>query len=279
MLRIMFLFLVFGLLACSPAERPADKSVATPEPNASEAAPEPNVYVEYLWCSNGENYSKEAADARNAMWVDAVNSLGMKDMGASEITPLGWSSENFDRVSVLFWENKEARDAGWDAYLNSGIEERLNEAHPDVETCGGEDWANVYPTNSYQIRQVDLSDSFTVGYQFCNFNEGKSPEDLRTFIRGPWADFLARFESENPTMTFGTSVNFPDFDDEAVEVHEGVPDTFDYLWVNLWGDPSQRDMGWAAVAEYGQSMMQAANESATCVEEQVWTGKRIKTRT
>ena len=29
MLRIMFLFLVFGLFACSPAERPADKSVAT----------------------------------------------------------------------------------------------------------------------------------------------------------------------------------------------------------------------------------------------------------
>ena len=29
MLRIMFLFLVFGLLACSPAERPADKSVAS----------------------------------------------------------------------------------------------------------------------------------------------------------------------------------------------------------------------------------------------------------
>ena len=278
MLRIMFLFLVFGLLACSPAERPADKSVVAPESNASETTPEPNMYVEYLWCSNGENYSKEAADARNAMWVDAVNSLGMKDLGASEITPLGWSSENFDRVSILFWENKEARDAGWDAYLKSGIEERLNEAYPDVETCGGEDWANVYPTNSYQIRQVDLSDSFTVGYQFCNFNEGKGPEDLRAFIRGPWADFLARFESENPTMTFGTSVNVPDFDDEAVEVHEGVPDTFDYLWVNLWGDPSQREMGWAAVAEYGQDMMQAANETATCAEEQVWTARRIKTR-
>ena len=68
--------------------------------------------------------------------------------------------------------------------LSSGIEERLNEAYPDVETCGGDDWANVYPTNSYQIRQADLSDSFTVGYQFCNFNEGQGPEDLRAFIRG-----------------------------------------------------------------------------------------------
>ena len=279
MLRIIFLFLVFGLFACSPAERPADNSVAASESDVGEeTAPEPNAYVEYLWCSNGVNYSKEAADARNAMWVDAVNGVGMSDLGASEITPAGWTSENFDRITVLFWENKEARDAGWDTYLKSGIEEQLNEAYPDVETCGGEDWANVYPTNSYQIRQTSLSDPFTVGYQFCNFNEGKGPEDVREFLAGPWTDFLQRYDSENANSSYGLSINVPDFDDEAVEVHEGVPDTFDYIWVNLWGDQGERADGLAAVEEYGQSMMQAANEASTCVDEQVWTGRRIKAR-
>ena len=279
MLRIMFLFLVLGLFACSPAERPADKSVISSGSDvAQESAPEPTGYTEYLWCSNGGSYSAEAAAARNAMWVEEVNALGMTDLGAAEITPSGWSSENFDRITILFWENKEARDAGWKTYLASSVEEKLNEAYPDVEVCGGDAWANVYPTYSYQIRQADLSDPFTVGYQFCNFNEGKGPDDVRAFIAGPWADFLERYDSENANSSYGLSINVPDFDDEAVEVHEGVPDTFDYIWVDLWGDQDERANGLAAVEEYGESMMQAANETSTCVDEQVWTGRRIKAR-
>ena len=113
---------------------------------------------------------------------------------------------------------------------------------------------------------------------FCNFNEGKGPEDVREFLAGPWTDFLQRYDSENANSSYGLSINVPDFDDEAVEVHEGVPDTFDYIWVNLWGDQGERANGLAAVEEYGQSMMEAANEASTCVDEQVWTGRRIKAR-
>ena len=47
MLRIMFLFLVFGLLACSPAERPADKSVLHQVLRCSKS-PEPTGYTEYF---------------------------------------------------------------------------------------------------------------------------------------------------------------------------------------------------------------------------------------
>ena len=36
--------------------------------------------------------------------------------------------------------------------------------------------------------------------------------------------------------------------------------------MNLWGDPSRKDMGWAAVEEYGQDMMQAANDVSTCAK-------------
>ena len=157
------------------------------------------------------------------MWVEEVSQLGMSRMGSAEITPLGWSSENFDRVSVLFWENKAERDSGWEAYLSSGIEERLNEAYPDVESCGGDGWTNVYPMNSYRLRQGNLSDSFVVGYQFCNFNEGQGRDNLREFLAGPWAEFLDRYDSENPEISFGTSVNVPDFDDEGVEVMKVFP--------------------------------------------------------
>ena len=279
MFRLFMLLLSFGLIACSPAERPVEENtVSSGSDMSSEEVPEPTGYTEYLWCSNGENYSQEAADARNAMWVEEVNSLGMTNLGSAEITPSGWPSDNFDRVSILFWENKSARDAGWEAYLASGIEEKLNEAYPGVEICGGENWKNVYPNNSYRLREATITDSFMVGYQFCNFNEDKGPEDLRAFVGGPWSDFLQRYDSENPAVNFGTSVNVPDFDDESVEVHEGVPDTFDYIWVNLWSDEAGRNSGWSAVEEYGQEMMSAANSVSACSEEQAWSGSIVKTR-
>ena len=103
MRRIMFLFLVFGLLACSPAERPADKSVASSGSDMSqESAVEPTGYVEYLWCTDGENYSVESVKAREEIWLEEVSQLGLSRMGSAEITPLGWSSENFDRISDHF---------------------------------------------------------------------------------------------------------------------------------------------------------------------------------
>ena len=279
MRRIMFLFLVFGLLACSPAERPADKSVASSGSDMSqESAAEPSGYIEYLWCTDGENYSVESVKAREEIWLEEVSQLGLNRMGSAEITPLGWSSENFDRVSVLFWENKVERDSGWEAYLSSGIEERLNQAYPGVESCGGDGWANVYPMNSYRLREREASDSFVVGYQFCNFNEGQGRDNLREFLAGPWSEFLDRYDSENPEISFGTAVNVPDFDDEGVERHEGVPDTFDYLWVNIWSNAAERDSGWSAVEEYGNTMMEAANIVSTCSEEQVWTGRSVKSR-
>ena len=279
MLRLFFLFLVFGLFACSPAERPADSSVALEDSSASpEATPEPTGYTEYLWCSDGENYSQELADGRNSMWIEEVNALGMTNLGSAEIVPSGWSSENFDRIAILFWENKEARDAGWEIYLESGIEDKLNESYPGVQTCGGDDWVNVYPTNAYLVRAANLPNPFTVGYQFCSFNEGKGPDDVRDFLAGPWAEFLARYDSENPDSPYGLSINVPDFDDEAVEVHEGVPDTFDYVWVNLWGDEEEREKGWSAVEEYGQGMMEAGNAASTCSEEQVYAGRSVKIR-
>ena len=274
------LFGVLGmafLFACSPAERPeAEGDIAAS--GSVDAAPEPTGYTEYIWCSNGENYSQKSSDARNEMWVEALNDLGMSSMAAAEITPSGWSSENFDRSTVLFWENKESRDAGWEAYLAAGVEEKLEKAYPGVEVCGGEGWQNVYPTNSYSIREAKLDKEFKVGYQFCDFNEGKVPEDLRAFVRGPWAEFLKQYDSQNPLSTYGLNINTPDFDNEAVEVHEGVPETFDYIWVNLWGDAAELDRGWSAVDEYGEGMMKAVNEVAVCSQEQVWDGRNIKTR-
>jgi len=287
MTRLYWVVAILFLTACSPAEEVQVVAVTSEAAIESapvvmaeaEAPPEPTGYTDYIWCSKGENYSLEALNARNKDWLAGASELGIAKWGVSEVTPSGWSSENFDWLTVLFWPDKEARDAAWQTYQDSGLEEQLEAAHPGVEICGGEAWKNVYPTTAYQLRQPSVDETFKVGYQFCSYRDGKLPADLRAVIRGPYMAHLERYDAENGVSSYGAIVGVPDFDDETIERHEGVPAAFDILWVNVWGNPDEQKLGVAAVEAYGQEMMAAFNTVTDCSEEQMYDGRVVLART
>ena len=219
MVRIFSLFLVLVLWGFSQSSEPtvtADWQDSAPVESAG-ADGSPTGYTDYIWCSKGENYSLEALDARNAQWLHGLDGLGISELGVVEITPSNWSSDKFDWITALFWPAKAARDQAWAAYQASGLEEQLEAAHPGVEVCGGENWENVFPTIAYQIRAPKPGEVFKVGYQFCSLRADMELEDLRRVIRGPWSDFLVRYDVENPDSTYGTIVSVPDFDSSSGE--------------------------------------------------------------
>ena len=281
MTRIISLFLVLALWGCSESSEPTVTVTADGQDSASvesagiDESPSPTGYTDYIWCSKGENYSLEALDVRNAQWLQGIDGLGISELGVVEITPSNWSSDKFDWITALFWPDKAARDQGWAAYQASGLEKQLEAAHPGVEVCGGENWENVFPTIAYQIRAPKPSEVFKVGYQFCSFRADMEPEDLRTVIRGSWSDFLAQYDAENPDSTYGTIVSVPDFDSSSGERHEGVPTTWDVLWVNVWGDPLEIELGQAAVDSYGQEMMTAFDKVMECTDDQIYDGRVV----
>ena len=128
MTRLYWVVAILFLTACSPAEEVQEVVVTSEAAMESvpvvvaEAPPEPTGYTDYIWCSKGENYSLEALNARNKDWLAGAAEHGIEKLGVVEVTPSGWSSENFDWLTVLFWSDKEARDAAWQVYQDAGLE-------------------------------------------------------------------------------------------------------------------------------------------------------------
>ena len=265
----------------SPETQAAAAAPAMVEaPEANQMAPV--RYNEFVWCSNAENATPELVTQRNEMWAQAVTELGMDSLMGASLTTQGWTSDSFDRLTLLMWPNKEARDAGWAAYQESGIEAKLEESFPGVETCGGDNWANVYGLDVYQPRTPSLAgpqhvgaDAY-VGYSFCSFNEGKKPADLRAVVTGQFVPFLDAHEAEVGATTYNFLAQVPSFKESEVELHNDVPPTFDFVWTDFWGNAEDRvgtENAWAAE---GTAIQASFDEVLTCSERQGYSIEMTK---
>jgi hypothetical protein len=256
----------------SEAAAPTPAPAVADAPEATEMVPV--RYNEFVWCSNGENATPELVAQRNEMWSQSVTELGLDSLMGASLTAQGWTSDSFDRLTLLMWPNKEARDAGWAAYQESGIEEKLEESFPEVEKCGGDNWANVYGLDVYQPRPPSLagpqhmgSDAF-VGYSFCSFNEGKQPADLQAVVTGQFMPFLDAHEAKVGATTYNFLAQVPSFEETEVELHNDVPPTFDFVWTDFWGNAEDRAGTESAWAAEGASIQAAFDEVVTCSERQ-----------
>ena len=271
MFRLSILVLTFTLFACSPAERPVEELTATSSGPEADAPVEPSRYNEYLWCKEGENFSEESLANLTQTWLGMSNEAGVEYFGVYSLSPR-FTDPNFDRILLLVWPDKETRDKGWETYSAENIQAKLDEQYPGVEQCGGDNWANVYGNTVYQPRvpsvtwDVEKSPTALVGYRFCSYNAGKEPKDLRQLVRGKFDSWLVEYEEGSGPSSYNWGYLAPDFDVETIERNEGVPPTFDYVWMDFWANPTEAESGNASWAETGfQSEFDAV---ATCTEPQ-----------
>ncbi|MEL0047422.1 MAG: hypothetical protein VW867_02150 [Gammaproteobacteria bacterium] len=273
------------LAGCAESTAPESDAPAT-VPQVAEAPEanqmEPVRYNEFIWCSNGENATPERVAQRNELWSQSVTALGMDSLMAASLTTQGWTSDSFDRLTLLMWPNKEVRDAGWAAYQESGTEAKLEEQFPGVEKCGGDNWANVYGLDVYQPRSPSLAgpdhmgpDAY-VGYSFCSFNEGKAPVDLRAVVLRQFVPFLDAHEAEVGATTYNFLAQVPSFEETEVELHNDVPPTFDFVWTDFWGNAEDRLSTESAWAAEGVAIQAAFDEVATCSERQGYSIEMTK---
>lgn len=266
---------LMALIGCAESTSPEAPAAAPAVTEASEGNQmTPVRYNEFVWCSNGENATPELVAGRNELWSQSVTELGLDSLVGASLTTQGWTSSSFDRLTLLMWPNKEARDAGWAAYEASGTEAVLEERFPGVEKCGGENWANVYGLDVYQPRTPALagpqhvsSDAY-VGYSFCSFNEGKQAADLRAVVTEQFMPFLDALEAEVGATTYNFLAQVPSFEETEVELHDDVPPTFDFVWTDFWGNEEDRVGTESAWAAEGTEIQAAFDEVLTCSERQ-----------
>lgn len=256
-----------ALLGCSKPEQIVDAVVS--------AADEPVVvrYNEFVWCSNGPNYTPEGRAANLAFWVDAEqNTLQQKGLAAMSLLPRGVAGGGIDRMHLLMWKDKATRDAGWAAYTEAGIQEAMEAANPGVEHCGGENWEDVYPWNVYQPRMPSVAlnpaeSQPVVGYRFCSLNEGKVRDDFRAVIRGEFIPYLDANEAANGPSAFNFLVQVPDPAVPSPAGRGGIPEKFDYMWTNIWASSAEYETVMATWSQEGQAVQAAFDAVVTCSAE------------
>ncbi|MFL2527311.1 MAG: hypothetical protein ACJ0Q3_07495 [Candidatus Azotimanducaceae bacterium] len=263
--NFLYLLMLGLLLACSPAERPQEDTAAS-----NNSGPrEPDRYQEYLWCHNGSNFSEESFEASQAYWRQMVAESDVPAFGHFSLFPK-FDESNFDRIVGLIWNDKASRDAGWAAYIESGIEENLQEKFPGVETCAGDGSDELFAVNVYQPRPATVamggqeSKGRIASYQFCTYNEGKEGSDLRPVAVDTYGAWLDDYEAKNGATGYSWAYFAPDFDPEASKASDGVPNAYDFIWMNAWASESEESSGMAAYAESGQEIQASFDEIMTC---------------
>ena len=163
----------------------------------AEVEPTPVAYYEYLRCKRGENWTMESAQSFVADWNAELDGMENTLDSAFVYVPKNSENQNFDTVWVLRFPDKAAMEKGWSTYQESGADDRLQSMHPGVVECGNEVAENRFGFDMYSA--VSTPDGFgdeepyLVQGQFCNFNDGKGPEDLTRVIRD---HFVPEIEQE-----------------------------------------------------------------------------------
>ena len=153
----------------------------------AEVEPTPVAYYEYLWCKRGENWTMESAQSFVADWNAELDGMENTLDSAFVYVPKNSENQNFDTVWVLRFPDKAAMEKGWSTYQESGADDRLQSMHHGVVECGNEVAENRFGFDMYSA--VSTPDGFgdeepyLVQGQFCNFNDGKGPEDLAQVIQ------------------------------------------------------------------------------------------------
>jgi hypothetical protein len=269
---LVFLFLTPIIVACSP---PADDAPEAPqvEMAAAPEAPEPAAYYEFLWCEFGENYSAESRDAYFADFNAIADSMTERGLGSFGYAPRDWESEDFDALWVNRWPDKETSVQGWAEWQSAGGNEKLQADHPDVLMCGQEAGTNVFGYTTYIPKDLPAAFSlenppYHVDNLFCTFNEGKGPEDIRTYLRDHYMPFLDRYTAENPDNSYWFAIGVPDF-----EPMENYPQ--DFNWVNYFTSSEEAA---AAIAYYEKEtdLQNQMGEIVTCSDRALWNALPIR---
>jgi hypothetical protein len=282
--QTLVLVVLMGFLAsCSQQEvgSPAADETSSDDVYASSGQGlASNYYVEYLWCSSGANANKESMAALLADTNRLVDEFGGESLNGYRLHPNGWTSDEFDYIDALWWPDKETRDAVWQAWTDGEAQSKIDAMHPDVESCGGENFENLWGFNVEVPRSPSRPWTWenppaAVDFMFCSFNEGKNADDLPAILNGPYEKFLIDYEETNGPSGYFYSIHYPDFDVASAKQSEIAPDRYDTVWANYWETNAEKDTGMNTFIAHGQEIQAEFDSVATCGDRLAYDGAWI----
>ena len=273
-------FLVFVLLApmfvaCTQPTEEAPAAAPQAEVAASPPeAPEPAAYYEFLWCKFGENYTEETRDAYFAEFNAIAGSMTERGLASFGYRPRDWESKDFDALWVNRWPDKETSQQGWAEWRSMGGNETLQANHPDVLMCGQDAGTDVFGYVTYIPKEIPATFSvenppYHVDNLFCTFNEGKGPDDMRSYLRDHYMPFLDRYAADNPDNSYWFAIGVPDFQPAEDYPH-------DFNWINYFSSQEEAATGIEHYESNETDLQNRMGEVVTCADRELWNAIPIR---
>jgi hypothetical protein len=150
-------------------------------------------YNEFIPCTGGPDYSREAAAEMVAEW----RNLGISSdiLGAWGYEPASENNQYENGWWELQWTDKEAADKGWQEWMANEGAQAWSEKYASVMTCDGPNrvsWDFHFARDPYSFGELNASGEFFSAYLPCNLNEGKTMADADAAIElyNVWLDNL-----------------------------------------------------------------------------------------
>jgi hypothetical protein len=231
------------IISCSNSDPNVNKTDNVIEEKVSYNQVGEFFYNEFMECKTGPDYSKDTLAQMMSEW---------REMGLSTDLLGSWSyspalQDSGLEEGLLQWElqwtSKEAADSAWSDWQQDEDAQQWSDKYQSVLQCNEGNrspWTFIFPYDPEAFGEFDKAGYFASSFSACNFNEGKSNEDLKLSIAlySSWLDSL-----EKNIGTYSYGLYFPAFQTNEVDFwfgnfHESFQtmEEGNLLWENSGAD-------------------------------------------
>lgn len=246
----------------------ADKSADVPVEVVAEAdiaaivaqpAAPASMFVEYMYCDGGADFSRENYAQLTAAWNEINDQSATPVAGAFSIVPKV-ESELYDGMWANIWSSVEARDTGWADWAENQAE-AFGEKFDSTMVCNPEK-TFLFETTPLvaPMQQWDPDNLFQASYNFCSFKEGKTPEDgaLAQTALGSWmTDQRAAGRGTN----YMSYLQIPTFDPATAG---GSMQTYQFVRADFWASAEEQAADMAAWMLEGNAARELSDATYDC---------------
>ena len=250
-LKFFILLSVLFLAACSNEAETTEAEVETTETEEEQGPP----YTEYMTCTPGSDFNDASAKAMIDEWNDFDFAEGFfYSAGHAPVQSASLGGDN-KVYWQLFWESKDASNAGWADWATNTEADAWREKHSSVMVCDGEGRRgyDVYFPLGDEANWNGPTEWVTYGH-YCKYNDENGLDLLREAV-GAFNEYTLGTDNET---TFAYSVMF----------HNGEnPEPFsnyDFFWNNYYESHSDAESAYQRFADMGSDIQAMFDASATC---------------
>tara|TARA_B110000495_G_scaffold193433_1_gene198582 strand:- start:311 stop:1096 length:786 start_codon:yes stop_codon:yes gene_type:complete len=217
---------------------------------------ETHFYNEFLACNAGPDYS----EANLKKEIAEFNTLNLSDeiYWIGGYAPVEGKNTNSNGWWEIQWSSEEASQIGWQEWRADEKAQAWNEGFKAVLDCD-ETTIFGYETQIPVPESMALKswDRFVAAEIACTFNDGKTAKNLETVVK----EFTQWVEDNGTGEEFSFGVYIPVAEDQA-----------DFWWFNWHADFDSMARGNANWEANGKEMAARLEETATCMDPNLYNG-------